>query len=635
MPDRDLVIVAHREAGHTVRGSVLLGETRDGRTPWLATIVAPAAAPVRLPRSMILLVDRSGSMAGPKWAAAEWAVRSLIAGCQEDDSLEVLAFDTVIERSSPGLLPMDTPARAAAVDWIRGIEPRGGTALGPGLEEALRTRPRPGTQPELLIVTDGQVSDAARVLALVDETTWRVSVLCIDSAPNAALVTTLAERGGGESWFLTSGAAGEEITDAVDRVTALFATPAVGDLVLRAPAPGHAFGRRGREGGGGLSVEIGALPAGAMRLVAGWTEGEPAGFRLEGGATVGLDVVPGRDPAVNALVAAAEIRVLEQAMRLAGWGGSADLALAEAARAGVDPTSLPAGTSVYPPIPGSHQDDPLAGALRALVVERSLAGGVVSSLTAFVGVRSKTGEVSGERVEVPSALPAGWDESFAVMASPKMMYPAAPSSSGGMADAAQVDAVLDDPPPGRFGARRTLDRPGSLPAARPTCQPDAGPADRGAPPRRRRPAGRGHPPGAGRRVDRDPRHRHARRHGGRLPGHLGPRPHPTAPARPPRRPARSRRAAGPPALRRRRHDGDRPRGRHPVRGRPRRRAGRRMRRADASCPYWRPRASPLSSATPSGGRVKHAPTGGRGRRGRSGRRRRPGGRSGGGGPGGR
>jgi Mg-chelatase subunit ChlD len=410
-PDRDLVLVVRPRGSTEARGLVVLGETRDGRTPWLAQVVAPERASMRIPRSLVLLVDRSGSMGGGKWDAAEWAVRSLVAGCDEDDSVLVLCFDDRLERSSAGLVRMDEEARRRVTGWLGGIEPRGGTELGASLEEALRSRPRRGTQAELLVVTDGQVSDAARILSLVDDTPWRVSVLCIDSAPNADLVTSLADRGGGDSWFLTS-AGGEDITDAVDRVTAFFATPSVADLRLRVGGRGRAVGRRGRQERSGLVVPLGALPAGSVRLVCGVAEGEPGAFRLEGGASADLEVLAEREPGVGTVAAASEIQRLEQAWRLA-LGRAPEQAREEAARAGIPSHALPRSDGLYEPIPGSFSADPLADALRALVIERSLATGVASSQTAFVGVRRTAGKVSHEQIDVPSVLPAGWDGAFA------------------------------------------------------------------------------------------------------------------------------------------------------------------------------------------------------------------------------
>jgi hypothetical protein len=218
----------------------------------------------------------------------------------------------------------------------------------------------------------------------------------------------MAERGGGESWFLSSAPDAEDITDAVDRVTASFAAPSVGDLVLEAPA-GGAVGRVVARAGG-IGVAVGALPAGGVRVLAGWADAEPAGFRVTGGSRVELSVAVAREPAVNALVAAARIRILEQAAGLAAVSADGALVRREASRAGIDPAALPASGAVYPR--GRRTDatpDPLEAALAAEVVRLSRDGRVLSSRTAFVGVRTKAGRRSAGQVEIPSMLPDGWE----------------------------------------------------------------------------------------------------------------------------------------------------------------------------------------------------------------------------------
>jgi len=114
----------------------------------------------------------------------------------------------------------------------------GGTDLGVALEQGLRMRREPGTMARhVLLITDAEVSDEGRILRLADEE-WeraehrRISVLCIDAAPNSFLATELAERGGGIARFLTSAPDEEDITTALDVVLADWSQPVYADLRL-------------------------------------------------------------------------------------------------------------------------------------------------------------------------------------------------------------------------------------------------------------------------------------------------------------------------------------------------------------------------------------------------------------------
>ncbi|MEZ4622806.1 MAG: hypothetical protein R2867_45920 [Caldilineaceae bacterium] len=95
----------------------------------------------------------------------------------------------------------------------------------------------------LLIVTDAAVSDAARILRLADEEAVRtdrrrISVLCIDAAPNAFLANELAERGGGVARFLTSDPQQNDIVTALDEVLQEWSEPLLVGLQLGVDAAG-------------------------------------------------------------------------------------------------------------------------------------------------------------------------------------------------------------------------------------------------------------------------------------------------------------------------------------------------------------------------------------------------------------
>ena len=114
-----------------------------------------------------------------------------------------------------------------------------------GLERAAGERAR-----HVLIVTDAQVSDAGRILRLAEEEARRadrrrISVLCIDAAPNSYLAQELAERGGGVARFLTSDPEQGDIATALDEVLADWAEPVLAGLRLEVDRPGVA-GRRAR-----------------------------------------------------------------------------------------------------------------------------------------------------------------------------------------------------------------------------------------------------------------------------------------------------------------------------------------------------------------------------------------------------
>jgi hypothetical protein len=129
--------------------------------------------------------------------------------------------------------------RAELERFLDGNGPSGGTELGTALEAALRRRPElplPSAR-HCLVLTDGQVTDQGRILEVVTRErarpdARRVSVLCIDSSPNASLATELAESGGGSAHFLSSDPTDGDVATALEEVLEGFAPPLAVGLAL-------------------------------------------------------------------------------------------------------------------------------------------------------------------------------------------------------------------------------------------------------------------------------------------------------------------------------------------------------------------------------------------------------------------
>ncbi|HEX8203749.1 MAG TPA: VIT and VWA domain-containing protein, partial [Isosphaeraceae bacterium] len=207
VPDRDCVL-AWRPAQPGDRPALRVLRHEDdasGRTYFLALVAPPAARdPGRVvPREAVLLVDRSGSMEGAKWQAADWAVERFLSGLSGRDAFALGLFHDTTRWLDRAPRPAEAEAVARAVAFLKAHRDRGGTELGVALEQALhlgRAEGRPARH--VLIVTDAQVSDSGRILRLADEEARRpdrrrISLPCIDAAPNSHLALELAARGGG------------------------------------------------------------------------------------------------------------------------------------------------------------------------------------------------------------------------------------------------------------------------------------------------------------------------------------------------------------------------------------------------------------------------------------------------------
>lgn len=421
IPDRDCVLTWTAKAGDAQSALRVWtqGDSATEKAYFLALCAPPKFTDAkRVPREVILLVDHSGSMQGPKWEAADWAVERFLAGLSEHDSFALGLFHDTTKWFGERTRKATPENVRAAVEFLKKNRDQGGTELGVALEHAL-DRPRSSETParHVLILTDAEVSDSGRILRLADlesekPNRRRISVLCIDAAPNAALASELAERGGGVSRFLTSNPDEDDITTALDEVLADWSAPVLTGLTLEVNRTGVEATGRGVAlvvPGPVSAVDVGDLPAGRPVWVLGRAPlgTEPLGFKLRTGAEVVGEVhadTKGATQKLKAFFGADRVRRLEYI--LTGRAAGEELR-AQVARLGYESADL-GDEKVFAENAGESAKE----AVRKLLVRESLAAGVPSSETAFVAVRSEAGQPVQGTVAVANGLPAGWSNRF-------------------------------------------------------------------------------------------------------------------------------------------------------------------------------------------------------------------------------
>jgi Ca-activated chloride channel family protein len=457
IPDRDFVLSWQpRVAEDRVGVELLLHDDPDDEYLYFMALVVPPGTHRRgtgVAREVILLLDRSGSMYGAKWEASDWAVKNFLSGLSERDTLAFARFHNVTNwlHTRPKKASGEVIEQALA---FLEREDSGGTKLGVALEQALDLERTEGDLARhVLVITDVQVSDAGRLLRLAQEESRererrRISVLCIDAAPNSFVATELAQRGGGVARFLTSDPEEEDIATALEEVMADWAEPVHAGLRLEVDRPGVRAAAHGESDApdGWSAIDLGDLPAGRPRWVVGrLLRGEArelevrlsaSGERLAS-QSVRLPDEGVHRPALKALFGARRIAELEFLMESHGL---VEDIREELARLGYDPDDILEGAStdrrkVYTENVAAEGRD----ALRSLLVREAMNFGLASGETAFVGVRTEKGQRVEGTVVVANALPADWSDDFlggglmAALAAPGSVPSAMPRGLGKMA----------------------------------------------------------------------------------------------------------------------------------------------------------------------------------------------------------
>ncbi|MGG5807714.1 vWA domain-containing protein [Falsiroseomonas sp. CW058] len=160
------------------------------------------------PLNLALAVDVSGSMGGPKIAAARDTALAVIAALTPRDRLTLVAFDSTAELLLDAR-PMDEAGRAAATSAVRRLQPRGGTNLWEGwllAAEHVATAMAADAQAShrVLLLSDGQanegISEAAELARHTRGLLERgiiTSAVGIGDGYDELLLGGMAEAGGG------------------------------------------------------------------------------------------------------------------------------------------------------------------------------------------------------------------------------------------------------------------------------------------------------------------------------------------------------------------------------------------------------------------------------------------------------
>lgn len=377
--DRDLVILIETAQVHAMSA---LSAERNGREHLLIECIPeaqPASGQER--KTVVFLVDCSGSMDGDSIAQARQAVELCLRALQPGDRFQVVRFGSDCRPLSPHPVGFSQESLDAAVAQIRAMgADLGGTEILGALRQI---ESMTGTeQINLLVLTDGQVGNEDEVLTWAGGMKHRCRVFSfgIGAGSSEYLVRGLARRGGGAAEFIYPG---ERIEPKVLRQFARVAAPVATNLVID-------WGTGGAES---ATQHIPAVFAGESLLVAARF---PAGRKPSEGARV---TVRGTTKA-GELVWTAEVRRSHP-----GEGGAAALWWARQAILELEETHGERQA-------GSRQKRGGQDAWQKKMIALSCEYGILCGSTSFVAIEERAtdqkSQGSAELRRIPVQITTGW-----------------------------------------------------------------------------------------------------------------------------------------------------------------------------------------------------------------------------------
>jgi VWFA-related protein len=146
----------------------------------------------RVPVSLGLTIDTSGSMAGDKWIAAQGAVRRFVDDLlRPDDEVFLSRFD-----SRPQLVHPWTRERRAIGDAFARLQPRGGTALYDAVSDAVPVVQQGSHRKKaLVVISDGLDTDSSTAVDDLTRTIRESEVLVYAIGIDASGQTPTGSQG--------------------------------------------------------------------------------------------------------------------------------------------------------------------------------------------------------------------------------------------------------------------------------------------------------------------------------------------------------------------------------------------------------------------------------------------------------
>ena len=188
---------------------LLRGDTAEAFLDISMTAKQPARRR-RVPLNVGLVIDRSGSMAGPKLTHAKAAAFRLVDNLRDGDRLSIVTYGSDVTLFQSRVISSSSRVQLKAL--VRGIVDGGGTYLSGGFERARDEVLRVADESyinRVILISDGQanegVTDTDRLSRMSRKSLGQgvhLTTMGVGLGFNETLMTAMAEHGGGHYYFI-------------------------------------------------------------------------------------------------------------------------------------------------------------------------------------------------------------------------------------------------------------------------------------------------------------------------------------------------------------------------------------------------------------------------------------------------
>ena len=227
-------------ADGAIGASVLSYRPSDGEDGYFLLLASPevrAADAKPRPKSVVFVLDRSGSMAGKKIEQGRAALRFVLENLRDDDLFNIVAYDDRVDTFRPELQRYNAEARAEAIRYVDNLRPGGSTNISGALDSALDMLRDDSRPSYVLFLTDGlptagQVAEPAIAEGAkrANKVGARLFAFGVGHDVNARLLDRLSGGNGGASEYVLPD---QNIEAQVGRFYSKMTVPALTNIAAR------------------------------------------------------------------------------------------------------------------------------------------------------------------------------------------------------------------------------------------------------------------------------------------------------------------------------------------------------------------------------------------------------------------
>jgi len=187
-----------------------------------------------VPRQVSMIIDISGSMAGPSIKQAKAALIEAVEDLEPQDYFSVISFESHTKWLFDHPVPATRDNQKRAIKWIANLEATGGTVMQPAIEKALSEPVIKDRLRQVVFITDGAIGYEGALAAYIRDHVGeaRFFAVGIGAAPNSYMMELIARAGRGSATFIG------DVKETETKMKDLFAkmkAPVLTDIVLNFP----------------------------------------------------------------------------------------------------------------------------------------------------------------------------------------------------------------------------------------------------------------------------------------------------------------------------------------------------------------------------------------------------------------